>query len=230
MDRLAREAEEQSQQKHNLEVDLKRASEPFKVLSRRHREAKKEIASAERSLEAAKRQLEAKRSEILARAGSAESEAIERTKKLQDAEVRLANAKDERDQIRQAVNDSRKTYDELEPQLDQARNEVRAGEKRLRALSSQIRELEASGNSSMNIFGQRCGAVHGMVCTCVICSYLHLVAPKAIASSGSESKISRPRAGSSWCLCEDCSRERDVWLLSGACNWIWHVGSFHRHK
>ncbi|CAJ1965880.1 unnamed protein product [Cylindrotheca closterium] len=163
LDRLTREADEQAGQKQNLEVDLKRASEPYKALSRRLKETRKDIGSAERSLASAKQQLESKRAEILARAGSAESEAAGRTKRLQDAEARLANAKEDRDRIRQAVSDSRKAYDELEPQVEQARHEVSAGEKRLMALNSRIRELEKSGNSSINIFGRRCGAVHDMV-------------------------------------------------------------------
>lgn len=163
LDRLIREAEEQSTQKHDLEVDLKRAIEPHKALSRTLRDIRRDIDSAQKNFVGSKKQLETKRAEILSKAGSAESEAARRTKLLQDAETSSAGAKEERDQIRQAVNDSRKAYDELEPQVEQVRNEVRNGENRLRALNSNIRKLESSGNSSINIFGQRCGAVHDMV-------------------------------------------------------------------
>lgn len=214
LDRLAREAEEQSAQKHNLEVDVKRASEPYKVLSRQLKETRKDISSAERSLAGAKQQLESKRAEILERAGSAESEAAARTKQLQDAEARLVNAKEDRDRIRQAVSDSRKVYDELEPQVEQARNEVSAGNRRLVGLKTRIRELESSGNSSINIFGQRCGAVHAMVTTCDLLRSFpvgySLEANSTISSSGTKNTFSRHCAWPYRNVCQDCSWERNV--------------------
>jgi chromosome segregation ATPase len=163
LDQLTQEANEQSDRKQTLEVELKRAVEPYRALTRQLKTLKKEANSAQSNLDTARRALEDRRAEILAKVGSAESEEAQRTQRLQDDENTYAAARQDRDQLKQEVNDSRKVYDELEPRVEQAKHDVGAKRNHLRALEARMNELGSSKSNSLDIFGPRCAKVKEMV-------------------------------------------------------------------
>eukprot|EP00980_Cylindrotheca_fusiformis_P021406 scaffold8259_cov143-Cylindrotheca_fusiformis.AAC.24 len=163
LDELTQEANEQADRKQSLEVDLKRAVEPHRALTRQLKTLKKEIDAAKSNLNSARRDLENRRAEIVAKVGSAESEEAHRTQRIQDAERRYAAARQEREKLKQDVTDSRKIYDDLEPRVEQAKNEVRAVSGRLRGLEARMNELESASSNSLGIFGSKCDRVKQMV-------------------------------------------------------------------
>jgi chromosome segregation ATPase len=159
LDELSREAQEQSQMKKELEQDVKRATEPLKAVQRQLKFLKKEQASAAESLRRANKRLQAKRDEIVARAGSAESEEARRTLKLKEAEDNLAAAKESHAELKQAVSDAYRAYEELEPHVEQAKQNCRGAKGRLNAVESRIASLQSSSNNSLAMFGQKCTQV-----------------------------------------------------------------------
>lgn len=89
------------------------------------------------------------------REGSKESEAAQRTQRLQAAESNFADLKVEYDQTKQEVTDCLRAYEELEPNVQQAQSNVHESERRLNAIESKIRSLESNSGNSLAIFGQR---------------------------------------------------------------------------
>jgi len=115
-------------------------------------------------LRRASQRLQEKRDEILARAGSAESEQARRTKRLDDAEKKLMAAKEKHAELKQAVTDSLRVYEELEPDVEQARNNVKDVGRKFFSIEAKIRELQESSHSgNLAMFGPRCPKVKQMV-------------------------------------------------------------------
>ena len=160
---LAEEGEKMSAQKRELEKELKRATEPRKVLGRQFKLLKKEEERANMSLLQANRRLQAKRDEIVAKAGSAESDQARRNQRLQVAEAKLADEKNQRNELKQAVTDAFNSHETLEPEVQGARQIVSQLEHQLRGIDGKIRSMESSSGNSIDIFGQRCAKVKQMV-------------------------------------------------------------------
>jgi chromosome segregation ATPase len=152
---LSDEANSQADLKRDAEVDYKKAREPVKALERQLKTLGSEKSSAERTLQQAKRRLEQKRQEIMAREGSKESDAAQRIQRLQEAEETFAQLKTEYDQTKQEVTDSLRAYEELEPNVLQAKANVQDMERRRHAIDSKIRSLESGSGDSVAVFGQR---------------------------------------------------------------------------
>jgi chromosome segregation ATPase len=163
LDELIEEAQEQTTIKHNLEVELKGANEPQKGLLRQVQRLGKDQKEASQSLQNANGRLEEKRQQILEKAGSAESEASRRAAKLKAAEEEFAAAREKNDQLKQDVNDSFRAYEELEPYVDQAKQNVSAAGAKVEAVKHRIRDLESSAGGSLAMFGQRCQKVKQLV-------------------------------------------------------------------
>jgi chromosome segregation ATPase len=152
---LSDEANSQADLKRDAEVDYKKAREPVKALERQLKTLGSEKSSAERTLQQAKKRLEQKRQEIMAREGSKESDAAQRIQRLQEAEETFAQLKTEYDQTKQEVTDSLRAYEELEPNVLQAKANVQDMERRRHAIDSKIRSLESGSGDSLAVFGQR---------------------------------------------------------------------------
>ena len=163
LETLAKEAEEMATTKKELEQDLKREKEPQKALARQFKLLKKEEERANRSLSEANQRLQAKRNEILEKAGSAESDEARRNQRLQAAETKLAEEKNRHSELRQAVTDALKSYEELEPEVLAARQAVSQLQGQLRGIDGKIRSMESSKGNSLDIFGPKCARVKQMV-------------------------------------------------------------------
>jgi chromosome segregation ATPase len=159
LEELTREAQEQSRMKHDLEADVKRATEPQKALERKLKFLNKEMKGAEVNLRSASKRLQDKREEILARAGSAQSEEARRTQRLKEAEDNQASARQKYDENKQAVTDALREYEQLEPHVEQAKQNCNAAKNRLNAVEYRIRDLGNSNSSSVAMFGQKCASV-----------------------------------------------------------------------
>jgi chromosome segregation ATPase len=117
------------------------------------------MKEAEVNLRSASKRLQDKREEILARAGSAQSEEARRTQRLKEAEDNLASARQNYDENKQAVTDALREYEQLEPHVEQAKQNCNAAKNRLNAVENRIRGLGNSNSSSLAMFGQRCASV-----------------------------------------------------------------------
>ena len=158
-DDLAREADQQSQLKKELEQELKRAIEPQKHLKQDLKYLKKEMNNANSSLRRTTDRLQKKRDEILARVGSAESEEAQRTQRIRDAEEQLASKKAKGVEIKQAVSDALRAYEEIEPHVMQAKQNCDDIKRRLQAVEHKANGLRNSSGSQLAVFGKHCEEV-----------------------------------------------------------------------
>jgi chromosome segregation ATPase len=154
----SQKAQEQSRMKHDLEADVKHATEPQKAFNRKLKLLNRETKGAEVNLQSASKRLQDKREEILARAGSAQSEEARCTQRLKEAEDNSAKARQNYDENKQAVTDALREYDQLEPHVEQAIQNCKASKNRLNAVEDRIRGLGNSSSSSLAMFGQRCAS------------------------------------------------------------------------
>ena len=159
LENLTREAKDQADMKKELEQELKLTKEPLKALKREKQFIDKEKATASSSLRKAVQRLKEKRDEIVARAGSAESEEARRALKLKELAERIEAANKKKAELKQAVTDSRRAYDELEPHVTQAKQNCDGAKNRLHAIESRIGSLQSSSSNSVAIFGSKCPKV-----------------------------------------------------------------------
>jgi chromosome segregation ATPase len=163
LDELTNEAEESSVRKQALEQDLKRAVEPHKALERQLKALQKEEDRAKRALLEANKRLQLKRDEIAARAGSAESEQAQRNERLRAFEEKLVEGKAKHNELKQAVTNALQDYENLEPQVLDAKGRLSQKEKELGAIEYKIRSMRSSTANSLDVFGQRCARVKKLV-------------------------------------------------------------------
>jgi len=163
LEELTNEAQEQSRTKQDLEADLKRAVEPQKAAERQMKHLQRAQKQAKSQLQKATHRLQEKRDEIMAREGSAESEAAMRTQRLQEAESKYEAALGKRDELMQATSDSYRKYEELEPDVHQAKQNCATVQARLNAVDQKMKGLRSSTGNSLAMFGQRCSRVKQLV-------------------------------------------------------------------
>ena len=163
LDELTQEAGEESTRKQSLEVELKRAMEPYKALERQLKFLKKEQSSADKSLQNAHKALEEKRQEIVERAGSAESEEAQRTQRLKEVEAQMAELREKQKRIQGEIELAYQNYYELESQVLQAKDESESAERRYGNIQKRIKDIQASKNDSLSNFGPKCALVRKWV-------------------------------------------------------------------
>jgi chromosome segregation ATPase len=149
--------------KKRLEQDHKRATEPQKQFKRQFKDLVVEKKKLERALIEANVSLQKKRDEIVARAGSAEAEQALRNETLRKAEETLSHGKDRHNELRQSVTDALRNYENLEPQVQDAKESLSQVERKMGAIKNRIREMNSSSANSLDVFGPRCTAVKKMV-------------------------------------------------------------------
>jgi chromosome segregation ATPase len=159
LDELTSEAQEQTRTKEDLEADLKRAVEPQKAAERQMKLLQRAQKQAKNQLRQTTHRLQEKREEIIAKEGSAESEAAMRTQRLQEAESKYEAAQMKRDELKQATSDSFRKYEELEPDVHQAKQNCATAQTRLNAVEQRLRGLRSSTGNSLAMFGKNCSRV-----------------------------------------------------------------------
>jgi chromosome segregation ATPase len=163
LDELIQEAQEQTQKKQDLEADLKRNQEPHKATERQLHRLQQEQRDAAKSVLSTTQRLQQKRDQIAEKAGSADAEEARRTQDLQQCEEKLAATRAEADELKQAVSNAYRAYEELEPYVEQAKQNCRAAGGKLGGVEGKIRGLENSTGGSLAVFGARCQKVKDMV-------------------------------------------------------------------
>jgi chromosome segregation ATPase len=167
LEQLIQEATDQTQKKQELEADLKRAQEPHKATERHLHHLKQEKEEARHRVLETYARLVQKRKQIAETADSADSEEARRTQELQQCEEQLASTRTEADELKQAVSNAYRAYEEMGPYVDQAKQNCRAAGGKLSAVEGKIRGLENStGGSLVAVFGTRCQKVKEMVRIC----------------------------------------------------------------
>lgn len=165
---LTAEATQQEERKRELMAELNELNVPYKGQLRDLKRLVRALEQSTVQVQAAKQRLHLARQERLEAAGSAASEEARRTKELQESEQQLALCKEQAQPLKQAVSNALRTYEELEPQVHEAKSVVQKVQRQLQGAASTLQELENSSNSSadnsMAVFGQRTSKVHSMVC------------------------------------------------------------------
>jgi chromosome segregation ATPase len=177
LDELIQEAQEQTQKKQDLEADLKRSQEPHKATERQLHRLQQEQKDAISRVRSSTSRLQQKRDQIAEKAGSADAEEAQRAQALQKCEEALAQARAEAEELKQAVTNAFRAYEELEPYVDQAKQNCRSAAGKLGAVENKIRGLENTTGGSLAVFGTKCQKVKDMVrlsfsfleCCCCCC-------------------------------------------------------------
>jgi chromosome segregation ATPase len=104
-----------------------------------------------------------KREQISEKAGSVDAEEAGRSQELQTAEEQLAATREKADGFKQVISNAYRSYEELEPYVEQAKQNCRVTAGKLNAVEGKIRGLEHSTNGSLAVFGARCNKVKEMV-------------------------------------------------------------------
>lgn len=149
--------------KKSLEQNLKRAYEPQKAFKRQRNQLLEEKTKLEFSLFEANKILQEKRDEIAVRAGSADVEQARRNEVLRKAEESLAEARARNGPLRQSVTDALKKYEDLEPQVLDAKQSVDQINNQMRGIQSRIESMKSSSANSLDVFGPRCAKVKKLV-------------------------------------------------------------------
>jgi chromosome segregation ATPase len=163
LEELIQEAQEQTQKKQDLEADLKRAQEPHKATERQLHRLQQEIEEARQRMRQTYACLVQKREEIADKADSTDAEEARRSQELQTAEEQLAATREKADGLKQAISNAHRSYEELEPYVDQAKQNCRAAAGKLGAVENKIRGLENTTGGSLAVFGTKCQKVKDMV-------------------------------------------------------------------
>lgn len=169
MEELGKEAETQADLKRNLEVELKQVMVPFKSKERDVKSLKQEKDRAGKELQRAKKRLQETRAEIMEKAGSAESEEARRTALLTETEEALSNAREESNGLKQAQALAHREYEELGPEVEQAKQSTATKASHLSAVRHKLNDLKSSSaGNSFAIFGRKCANVHKLVRSWII--------------------------------------------------------------
>lgn len=163
MNELLEEANKQSDLKRELEEKLHQAQVPFKATERRIQALKREQAGAIKRLAAARQCLQKARDQIMEQAGSAQSEEAQRTALLKQTEEALASARDLVNSLKQAVSSALRSYEELEPHVQDAKSKTKAVFNQLNGARSTIKALESSTGESLAIWGRNVAKVCKLV-------------------------------------------------------------------
>lgn len=160
---LLKEAQEQMELKHELEIQLKNNFGPIKQIERELESIRKRQNAAKKQLDVAQQSLQEARDLIIAKADSAESEEARRAALLKKTEEDLSIARGKVDDLKQTQTTCYRKYEELEPHLLDAQSKIKGIEFQLTALSNKRRSLESSTGNLLTILGPRVERVARLV-------------------------------------------------------------------
>ena len=116
---------------------------------------KKEEQRAEKALKNAKRNLQKARDEIAAAAGNRESEARSRIERKEQAERKLAEAKDMERAAARLVQENLDKYEEVAPKLLQAKEDTNATESSFNTARHRLSDLKKNDGNKLSVYGQK---------------------------------------------------------------------------
>ena len=163
LDTLTEEATKATIEKEKLEQQLKSAYEPIKTNLRRKASIMRENDVAKREHRAAVNALKEARNQILLAAGSVETEEKKRMRKIKETEEALAASKITLESKKEKVTSLLSKYEELEPNVDQAKTNTQNTVAQLQYVERKLKELQLSAGSSIAVFGEKCAIMHRKV-------------------------------------------------------------------
>ena len=116
---------------------------------------KKEEQRTEKALKNAKRNLQKARDEIAAAAGNRESEARSRIERKEQAERKLAEAKDMERAAARLVQGNFDKYEEVAPKLVQAKEDTNATESSFNTARHRLSDLKKNDGNKLSVYGQK---------------------------------------------------------------------------
>ena len=161
---LAEEANEAKNAKVDQEKELKQISAPLKRHERDLQALTREQQNGKKRLKTAAKHLHDAREQIKDAAGNAKSEEAKRTKRMEKAEKDLASARERCENQKEAIAESLQKYEELEPHVEQAKQNCAGVNSQLHAVRKKIQALESSSGDNLALFGQKCAAMQKKVC------------------------------------------------------------------
>ena len=168
LDLLTKEADKAAIDKKSLEEELKIAYEPIKTNSRLIHSLRREIDAAKRTYRSAVKALKDTRDQILKAAGNAETAEAKRMAKLRETEEEMATAKTNLDEKKKNVSSLLSKYEELEPQVEQAKTRSQSVAMQRNAVNRKLKEMQSNSGSSMAVFGPMCVIMFRKVCSTLI--------------------------------------------------------------
>ena len=126
MDELIQEAEEQQRQKESVEQEYKKLVQPYKQTEKELHKVRRQRKEAAAEVAAAQKRLQEAREENVRLAGSAESDQARRAVELKKLEDEYGERTRNVDSLKQAVSDSVRAYEEIEPRLATAKGKAQA--------------------------------------------------------------------------------------------------------
>ena len=155
IEKLTKEAEEAKNTKEERESELKDVEGPSRKIHKELGHIKKEEQRAEKAVKKAKRALQRARDEIAAAAGNRESEARSRIERKERAERKLAEAKDQERENARLVQENLDKYEEVEPKLQQAKEDTHAAETSFNSARHRLQDLKKSDGNKLSVYGQK---------------------------------------------------------------------------
>ena len=158
---LVEEGQKASILKEQLEDELRQVEAPRKQLARQLERLKKTRVETAKKLRAAQTRLEAKRKEILDKASN--SDEAKFTAMLQEKEAALADAKAKSDGLNEALNLSRRDYEDIQPQVEHAKDMVKNADRDLQRVNQRLQSLEQDDGDEFAALGRNVKKVHAHV-------------------------------------------------------------------
>ena len=160
---LTKEAQDSANEKHDLEAQIQIAKQPVKQAEQELFINKRELKQAQNAFAQARKNLKEARDQIEQLAGSAESDAARRAKRIREAEEARDDTKVQMESIKANVELYLAQYEELEPQVESAFTTTQGAESQMQAVGKRLKELERSAQNSIAIFGSKCVLMHQKV-------------------------------------------------------------------
>lgn len=156
LEELNSESSEAAALKREVETQLKLAAAPIKKLARDKVQLQREIKQAEGRFREAEKRLKDTRIEMQQR--EAESEQAKRLLELEELKGKLGGVVEEEKALREHMNTALRTYQELEPIVEDSK--ARAGniERQIGAVQHKISNLQSSSGSRASVFGGQSAA------------------------------------------------------------------------
>lgn len=149
---LTEEAQQLASQIQAAKNNYREAQKPLKQLKAEMRGIEKKLDDANNELGASKKRLADVQEEIASSNKDAEVKKMEDA--LQNAENELAALREQEEPMRQETADCLRVYEEIEPQVQQARDVHKDLKKHLNAMENKLDELQRSDGDTLALLGR----------------------------------------------------------------------------
>mmetsp|Transcript_13448 Transcript_13448/g.16929 ORF Transcript_13448/g.16929 Transcript_13448/m.16929 type:complete len:877 (+) Transcript_13448:605-3235(+) len=153
---LTAEAQSATATKNTLENALRSANEPVRSLERELNTIQREASAVKKRYKTAARHLQEARDKIMTAAGSRQSEEARRVAAISSLEGELVTMKESYTRKKEEIAVLLKDYEDLEPNVDQAKSDTAGITSQHSAVSRRLKDLQSGSGHSIAVFGQKC--------------------------------------------------------------------------